>query len=92
LTSTIPPLLDRATSLERAGAWDEAAHTLHLVYAASLEAWDPASLLEAVVRLGHCHRLAGRREMAVDMLELSRVLGRLHDRAGRGSAGCGRDQ
>lgn len=80
MTSAITLLLHRATSLERAGSWDEAAGILHQVYEASLEVRDAASLLEAVVRLGYCHRLAGRRELAIDMLELARVLGDLHRR------------
>ncbi|HEX2209991.1 MAG TPA: HD domain-containing phosphohydrolase [Longimicrobium sp.] len=73
-------MLTRATELERRGEWQEALATLHAVYAASLEARDAPVLLEAVVRLGHCHRLAGRRDLATDMLELARTLGRLHAR------------
>jgi putative nucleotidyltransferase with HDIG domain len=80
LTADSQALLVRATELERAGAWQEAAATLHSVYETSLRQRDPALLLEALVRLGHSHRLSGRRDLAVDMLELARVVGRLHDR------------
>ncbi len=72
--------------MERAGVWDEATHALHAVYTASLERADAPLLLEAVVRLGHCHRLAGRHELAEDMLGLAHTLGELHyrdDIAGR---------
>jgi putative nucleotidyltransferase with HDIG domain len=92
LTHDISALLEHATVLERAGRWDEAASTLHAVYVASQEAEDPACLLEAVVRLGHCHRLAGRRELAQEMLELAHTLGELHSRAdiaGRAVNGLG---
>jgi putative nucleotidyltransferase with HDIG domain len=80
LTVDTRALLSRATELERAGAWQEAAGTLHMVYEVSLQDRNAGLLLEAVVRLGHCHRLAGRRDLAADMLELARVLGRLHAR------------
>ena len=80
MTADIPALLDRATGFERAGAWAAAAGTLHEVYEASLRARDVPRLLEAVVRLGHCHRLAGRRDLAADMLELATVLGKAHGR------------
>ena len=80
LTDDVPSLLTRATELERAGDWQTAASTLHVVYEASLRTSDIPLLLEAVVRLGHCHRLAGRRDLATDMLELARALGRIHAR------------
>jgi putative nucleotidyltransferase with HDIG domain len=92
LTPHISALLERATLQERAGTWDEAAGTLHAVYMASWEEGDSASLLEAVVRLGHCHRLAGRQELSEDMLGLARTLGELHDRddiVGRALNGLG---
>lgn len=92
LSSDIPSLLERATALERAGLWDEAAGTLHAVYTASQQVRDAGSLLEAVVRLGHCHRLAGRHELSEDMLALATTLGELHHRddiAGRALNGLG---
>jgi putative nucleotidyltransferase with HDIG domain len=73
-------LLERATAQERAGAWYDAGRTLHAVYAGSIEHRDLPTLLEAVVRLGHCHRMAGNRELAGEMLELARTLGQIHDR------------
>ena len=66
--------------MERAGEWEQAARALHTVYVASQDRRDAPLLLEAVVRLGHCHRLAGRRELASEMLELAQVLGELHGR------------
>jgi putative nucleotidyltransferase with HDIG domain len=92
LTADPQALLVRATELERAGAWHEAAATLHAVYEASLAQRDVSLLLEAVVRIGHTHRLSGRRDLAIDMLELARVLGGLHGRAdveGRAVNGLG---
>jgi putative nucleotidyltransferase with HDIG domain len=92
LTADIPALLEHALSMERAGEWEEAARTLHTVYVTSQERGDVPLLLEAVVRLGHCHRVAGRLELATDMLELARVLGELHGRddiAGRALNGLG---
>jgi putative nucleotidyltransferase with HDIG domain len=92
LTSEIATLLERATALERAGTWTEAAKALHSVYAASLQAGDLSALLEAVVRLGHCHRLAGLLDLAEDMLGLAYTLGELNDRpdiAGRALNGLG---
>jgi putative nucleotidyltransferase with HDIG domain len=80
LTADIPALLEHALAMERAGAWDEATRTLHAVYTASLARSDTALLLEAIVRLGHCHRLAGRRELAEDMLGLAQIMGELHGR------------
>jgi putative nucleotidyltransferase with HDIG domain len=80
LTVEIPALLEHALAMERAGAWEDATRTLHAVYTASLERLDAPLLLEAVVRLGHCHRLAGRRELAEDMLGLAHTLGDLHGR------------
>lgn len=92
LTSDISALLDRATAQERAGTWDQAAGTLHAVYTASLQALDASLLLEAVVRLGHCHRLAGRRDLSEEMLGLAHTLGELHERddiSGRALNGLG---
>jgi putative nucleotidyltransferase with HDIG domain len=80
LTDDVASLLSHATELERAGDWQAAASTLHVVYETSLRTRDVSLLLEAVVRLGHCHRLAGRRDLATDMLELARVLGGTHGR------------
>lgn len=77
---------------ERAGAWTDASRTLESVYSASLSAGDASNLLESVVRLGHCHRLAGQRELAVDVLDLAVVLGEMHGRlgiAGRALNGLG---
>jgi putative nucleotidyltransferase with HDIG domain len=92
LSPDIATLLDRATSLERAGAWDDAAQALERVYAASVRGGDAACLLEAVVRLGHSHRTAGRRELAEEGLELAAALGELHGRGdivGRALNGLG---
>jgi putative nucleotidyltransferase with HDIG domain len=92
LSSDITSLLERATALERAGTWDDAASTLHAVYTASQQSGDAAALLEAVVRLGHCHRMAGRRELSAEMLGLAQTLGELHGRddiAGRAVNGLG---
>ncbi|HEX2077409.1 MAG TPA: HD domain-containing phosphohydrolase [Longimicrobium sp.] len=80
MTVDVQSLLTHATELERAGDWQKAAGTLHTVYETSLRERDIPLLLEAVVRLGHCHRLAGRRDLAADMLELAKVLGHLHGR------------
>jgi putative nucleotidyltransferase with HDIG domain len=80
LTADIPTLLDHALAMERAGAWEEATRALHAVYTASLERRDAPLLLEAIVRVGHSHRLAGRRELAEDMLGLAHTLGELHGR------------
>jgi len=92
LTVDVLSLLTRATELERAGDWQTAASTLHVVYETSLRDRNVPLLLEAVVRLGHCHRLAGRRDLAGDMLELASVLGRVHvrpDIEGRAVNGMG---
>lgn len=80
MTADIPALLARATELERRGEWQDALATLHSVYTDAVQERDAATLLEALVRLGHCHRLSGRRELATDMLELARTVGRLHTR------------
>jgi putative nucleotidyltransferase with HDIG domain len=65
---------------------------LELVYQASLRTGDASHLLESVVRLGHCHRRSGERELAHDVLELSVLLGTIHGRpdiAGRALNGLG---
>ncbi|HEU4884875.1 MAG TPA: HD domain-containing phosphohydrolase [Longimicrobium sp.] len=80
MTPDIPALLEHALAMERAGAWEEATRTLHSVYTVSLQQSDAPLLLEAVVRLGHSHRLAGRQELAEDMLGLAHTLGELHGR------------
>ncbi|HEV3048819.1 MAG TPA: tetratricopeptide repeat protein, partial [Longimicrobium sp.] len=80
MTSDINALLDRATVQVRSGTWDEAAATLHAAYMASWQAGNPALLLESVVRVGHCHRNAGRQELAEEMLGLAQTLGELHGR------------
>lgn len=82
MTSDLQSLLDRATAYERAGSWADAFHTLESAYSASLAAGDAPHLLESVVRLGHCHRLAGQRELAVDVLDLAVALGEMHGSAG----------
>jgi putative nucleotidyltransferase with HDIG domain len=85
-------LLDRAASFERSGAWGEAAVALHTAYAASVQRQDLSGILEAVVRLGHCMRLAGDPDLSSDALELACTLGELNRRddiAGRALNGLG---
>lgn len=80
LTSDIHPLLERSTALERAGSWEESAGVLRQAYRLSVERGDVPALLESVVRLGHCYRMAGDRGLSVDYLELAEALGRAHGR------------
>jgi putative nucleotidyltransferase with HDIG domain len=80
LTPDLSALLERATAYERAGAWDDAARLLQEVYAASTAVRDEPALLESVVRLGHCYRLAGKRDSARELLDLAVTLGELHGR------------
>jgi putative nucleotidyltransferase with HDIG domain len=82
LTADLQALLDRARAHERAGSWTDASRTLEAAYSASLQAGDAPHLLESVVRLGHCHRLAGQRELAIDVLELAVTLGEMHGSPG----------
>lgn len=92
VTVNLHALLDRATAQERAGSWTDAFHTLESAYQASLDAGDAPALLESVVRLGHCHRLSGQRELAHDVLELALTLGEMHGHAaiaGRALNGLG---
>ncbi|HEX6912619.1 MAG TPA: HD domain-containing phosphohydrolase [Longimicrobium sp.] len=92
MTFTIASLLEKAAAQELLGAWDEAARTLHEAFRASLQAGDPAALVEAVLRGGHCYRQAGDRELATDMLTLALTLAELHgnsDAAGRAANGLG---
>jgi putative nucleotidyltransferase with HDIG domain len=92
LTPDLSALLERATAYERAGAWDDAARLLQEVYAASTAVRDEHALLEAVVRLGHCYRLAGKPDRARELLELAVTLGELHGRddiVGRALNGSG---
>ena len=92
MTLSLSELLDSAATLQRAGAWGEAASTLRQAYRQSIDAEDLEGILEAVVRLGHCYRLAGDRELAADLLELAYALGELHGRprlAGRALNGLG---
>ena len=78
MNSSLGSLLDQAAAQQRTGAWEVAIQTLRAVYRESVESGNLPDLLECVVRLGHCYRLAGKRELAADMLELARVLGDLH--------------
>ncbi|HEY0022842.1 MAG TPA: HD domain-containing phosphohydrolase [Longimicrobium sp.] len=92
MTANLDTLLDRATAHERAGSWTEAFHTFESAYQASLDAGDAPALLESVVRLGHCHRLSGQRELAQEVLELALTLGEMHGNAaiaGRALNGLG---
>ena len=92
LTAKIASLFEEASVLERTGAWRDAAATLHQAYRASLAAGDSVSLLEAVVRGGHCHREAGDRELAEDLLELALAVAEglgSHKEAGRALNGLG---
>jgi putative nucleotidyltransferase with HDIG domain len=78
LTSSLASLLEQASAEQRMGAWDAAVDILRSAYRASLATGDVEGLLETVVRLGHCYRLASKRELATDMLELAVTLGELH--------------
>jgi len=92
LTTPLASLLEQATVQQRSGAWDAAAQILRSAYQSSIAARDIEGLLESVVRLGHCYRLASRRELASDMLELAVTLGHLHgspEVAGRALNGLG---
>jgi putative nucleotidyltransferase with HDIG domain len=82
VTPEIATLLESATTLERAGQWTEAARTLHTVYEASIRARSAEGVLESMVRMGHCHRGAGQRELSDDMLQLALALGQAHGRPG----------
>lgn len=78
-----PDLLEplaRAAAHERAGEWDDAVRVLRGVYAQGVARGDPEGVLEAVVRLGHCYRKQGAREVAEDMFELGVALGEAHGR------------
>jgi hypothetical protein len=77
LTSSSGSLLDQAAAQQRKGAWDDTILTLRTAYRESLAAGNIADLLETVVRLGHLYRLASKRDLAADMLELARALGEL---------------
>jgi putative nucleotidyltransferase with HDIG domain len=85
-------MLEQAASLERTGAWDAASQSLREAYDASVEQGDVESMLEAVVRLGHCYRQAAHTDLAGETLELALSLAQLHghDRvAGRALNGLG---
>lgn len=92
VTPEIADLLERATALERAGQWTEAARTLNLVYEAGVRARSIEHVLESMVRMGHCHRGAGARELSDDMLQFAMALGGAHNRPdieGRAANGLG---
>lgn len=76
----LPLLLTSATAQERTGAWDAAAETLAGAFRAAAESLDVPMLLEAIVRLGHCYRQGGRREVALETLQLALELAELHGR------------
>ncbi len=78
MNSSLGSLLDQAAAQQRTGAWDATIQTLREAYRESVDAGDVSALLECVVRLGHCYRLASRRDLAGDMLELALALGELH--------------
>jgi putative nucleotidyltransferase with HDIG domain len=79
LTSSSGSLLDQAAAQQRAGAWDATIETLRAAYREAVASLNLSDLLESVVRLGHLYRLASKRELAAEMLELARTLGVLHD-------------
>ena len=77
-SSSSSSLLDQAAAQQRKGAWDDTILTPRTAYRESLATRNVADLLETVVRLGHLYRLASKRDLAADMLELARTLGELH--------------
>lgn len=63
--------------LERSGQWFEACDCYDQAYRLCLTDHDCDSLLETIVRIGHCHRQAGNSAAAAEVLELSSDLGEL---------------
>jgi putative nucleotidyltransferase with HDIG domain len=85
-------LLQRAEEEERSGNWVAAANTYEALYQRSLELSDTSGVLDAVVRLGHCHRQAGDPTVATDEFELALAMSELHGNdhlAGRALNGLG---
>jgi putative nucleotidyltransferase with HDIG domain len=98
LNSSPGSLLDQAAAQQRTGAWDVTIQTLRAAYRDSVASGNLSDLLECVVRLGHCYRLASKRDLAADMLELALTLGHLHSepavagRAVNGQAALAQDR
>jgi putative nucleotidyltransferase with HDIG domain len=82
VTASAPALLEDALAAQHAGAWQRAALALHEAYRAAVAAGDAASLVESILRLGHCYRLSGERQLAAELLELSAALEPVRARPG----------
>lgn len=79
-------LYESAQSLERSGAWTEAADLLSRAYRLALKEQDNAGVMEAVVRLAYCHSRAGNREVAREEFELALAMAGADADAIRGRA------
>jgi putative nucleotidyltransferase with HDIG domain len=82
LNSSSGSLLDQAAAQQRAGAWDATIDTLRAAYRESVASRNISDLMESVVRLGHVYRLASKRDLSGEMLDLALALGTLHDNPG----------
>lgn len=67
-------LLDRATPLEHTGQWRPAIELCREAFVRSVRERDTDNLVESVLRSGLCYRQMGETEIAIEYLELARVL------------------
>ncbi len=75
VSQSIDDLLASAAAGERACLWDAALQSYGTAYRQAIESDDVDSLLEVVIRIGHCERKAGNLDGAVEHFELAREVG-----------------
>jgi putative nucleotidyltransferase with HDIG domain len=78
-------LLDEAVALQRAGQWSEAIDVCREVFRRSISDEAVGSMVEAVVRSGLCYRHMGKKDLAVEYLELGLTLANLQEDKGKAS-------
>jgi tetratricopeptide (TPR) repeat protein len=75
VSQSIDDLLASAAAGERACLWDAALESYGTAYEQALADGDVDTLLEVVIRIGHCERKAGNLDGAVEHFELAREIG-----------------
>jgi putative nucleotidyltransferase with HDIG domain len=71
VTNLAESLLQRAAAEETAGQWGDAAKTYSEAFRHAAGDDDLAGILEVVLKLGHCFRLAGEYDSALEQFELA---------------------
>ena len=73
--SSLEALLAKAATSERESDWSSALHWYEQAYLTAAQRQDVGVLLDVLIKLGHCHRKAGKLDLATENFELAVEIG-----------------